>query len=303
MSHSLKAKKKKKKVNNKPIEEPGDGAKKRAEQLILELRGAAEDAAKATPGGPWEQTSTDLLARLLSHQGLSPGDSGVPKTGAPMKMVGDENMDNVDTPKDEKVEHRPSSSDLLSSMKTMQILDESRQNRKEMKKGFRQTTSIDVFGGQRLNIFDVDKINKKKLQEATPASAASYPIFEERKAEMIKIALGGLPRNAFEEQIELTKQGKLWNFPVDNEQEMHEEKKFAFHEHVFLERHLAGRFPDTGPVRRFMELVCVGLSKNAFLTVPEKMAHIQWYSDYFREKQEILERELGEDGQMPEHAV
>ena len=52
-------------------------AKKRAEQLILELRGAAEDAAKATPGGPWEQTSTDLLARLLSHQGLSPGDSGV----------------------------------------------------------------------------------------------------------------------------------------------------------------------------------------------------------------------------------
>ena len=28
---------------------------------------------------------------------------------------------------------------------------------------------------------------------------------------------GGLPRNAFEEMIRLTEQGKVWTFPVDNE--------------------------------------------------------------------------------------
>jgi len=309
LSHSLKAKKKKK-VDGKAID---DATAKRAEKLVKELRGAAEDAAKSMPGGNWEKTSTDLLSRLLSHQGQgadSKEGSKKSKKGSPKKMTEDDNMDNVDEPKvDDNMDHvdepkekmvqqRPSSSNLLSSMKTAEKQDD------RINRGSFQSTATPytIFGGERLNIFDVEKINEKKLQEGTPA-AVSYPIYEERKAELIKIALGGLSRNAFEDQIEMTKQGKLWNFPVDNEQDMHDERKFAFHEHVFLERHLAGRFPATGPVRRFMELVCVGLSKNPFLTVPEKMAHIQWYSDYFIEKQDILARELGEEGAMPEQRV
>ncbi len=63
-----------------------------------------------------------------------------------------------------------------------------------------------------------------------------------------------------------------------------------FHEHVFLERHLDPWCPARGPVRHFMELVCVGLQKNAFLTVEQKMAHIQWFRDYFQDqnRQEVL---------------
>ena len=55
-----------------------------------------------------------------------------------------------------------------------------------------------------------------------------------------------------------------------------------FHEHLFLHKHLAP-FPD-GPVRTFMELVVLGLSKNPHLSVDEKLDHINWYAKYF-EKQ------------------
>ena len=33
------------------------------------------------------------------------------------------------------------------------------------------------------------------------------------------------------------------------------EASVPFHQHVFLERHLEGRFPDKGPVKAFMRLV------------------------------------------------
>ena len=42
-------------------------------------------------------------------------------------------------------------------------------------------------------------------------------LWEEYDANMLRHALGGIPQNAYEEQIELTKQGKLWQFPIDNE--------------------------------------------------------------------------------------
>lgn len=37
-----------------------------------------------------------------------------------------------------------------------------------------------------------------------------------------------------------------------------------------------------------MELVCVGLSKNPYLTVAEKRAHISYYENYFRSKNALL---------------
>lgn len=73
---------------------------------------------------------------------------------------------------------------------------------------------------------------------------------------------------------------------------MEEESNVHFSEHVFLERHLKGWCPKSGPIRHFMELVCVGLSKNPYLSVNEKMNHITWYKEYFKEKKELL-TELG----------
>jgi len=86
-----------------------------------------------------------------------------------------------------------------------------------------------------------------------------------------------------------TDQGKLWKFPIDNEQGYDENEVNAdFSEHVLLEMYLDDWCPPAGPVRHFMELVCVGLSKNHFLTAMEKKNHIFWYRDYFEQKKEIL---------------
>ena len=50
-----------------------------------------------------------------------------------------------------------------------------------------------------------------------PTNVLGKGLWEERDTELGYLAQGGLPRNAFEEQIEWTKQGKLWTFPIDNE--------------------------------------------------------------------------------------
>jgi len=68
-----------------------------------------------------------------------------------------------------------------------------------------------------------------------------------------------------------------------------EESKVYFTEHVFLEHHLEPWCPKKGPVRHFMELVCVGLSKNPYITVQMKLEHINWFRNYFEEKKQILQ--------------
>lgn len=73
------------------------------------------------------------------------------------------------------------------------------------------------------------------------------------------------PKNYYEEMIHWTKQGRLWHFPIDNEQGMDDEMKVSFSEHVFLEDLLEPWCPKRGPIRHFMELVLVGLSKNPYL--------------------------------------
>lgn len=85
-----------------------------------------------------------------------------------------------------------------------------------------------------------------------------------------------------------TDQGRLWKFPIDNEQGWEEEQNVDFSEHVLLEMHLDGWCPTSGPVRHFMELVCVGLAKNHHLSAKEKKDHIFWYRDYFEEKKDLL---------------
>jgi small subunit ribosomal protein S31 len=104
----------------------------------------------------------------------------------------------------------------------------------------------------------------------------------------LKLAVTHPPGNYFEKMIMWTEQEKVWKFPIDNEQGLEEEKNTDFSEHIMLEVHLEGWCPTKGPVRHFMELVCVGLSKNPYLSAKEKKAHLVWYKDYFNEKKEIL---------------
>jgi len=68
-----------------------------------------------------------------------------------------------------------------------------------------------------------------------------------------------------------------------------EKLEVYFTEHVFLEHHLEPWCPEKGPVRHFMELVCVGLSKNPYITLQMKLEHINWFRDYFDKKRQILQ--------------
>ncbi|CAF0782066.1 unnamed protein product [Adineta ricciae] len=95
------------------------------------------------------------------------------------------------------------------------------------------------------------------------------------------------PRNAFEEMIQWTKDGILWKFPVDNEQDIGAEADVPFYEHVLLERHLHD-FPPSPLIRQFMELVCVGLGRNPYWTAKQKLDHINWFRTFFNEKINVL---------------
>ena len=67
-----------------------------------------------------------------------------------------------------------------------------------------------------------------------------------------------------------------------------DESQVGFHEHIFLEHHLTD-FPQKGPIRHFMELVCVGLSKNPYFSAQEKRDHITWFQDYFKDKYHLID--------------
>ncbi|RWS17708.1 hypothetical protein B4U79_15593 [Dinothrombium tinctorium] len=95
------------------------------------------------------------------------------------------------------------------------------------------------------------------------------------------------PENAYEEMIAWTEKGKLWQYPIDNEAGLDEERKVPFYEHVLLDEHLEG-FPDKGPVRDFMEVMIIGLSKNPFMTASRKREYIDWFRQYFKDKESLI---------------
>ncbi|XP_046695597.1 28S ribosomal protein S31, mitochondrial isoform X2 [Silurus meridionalis] len=137
-----------------------------------------------------------------------------------------------------------------------------------------------AFTAKKLNIFSA--VDQDTQTDAGPS------LWDAELANQLARAVNQRPRNGFEEMIVWTREGKLWQYPVNNQAGMEEEAKVPFHEHVFLERHLADGFPRHGPIRHFMELVVTGLSKNHQLTVAQKLEHITWFQNYFQEKQEIL---------------
>jgi len=98
------------------------------------------------------------------------------------------------------------------------------------------------------------------------------------------------PRNFLEDMARMTDRGELWHFPIDNEQGVDPAALEPFYDHVFLEHHLEPWCPAQGPLRHFMELVTVGLSKNPHISAQKKVEHIHWYRDYFEqpEHKEIL---------------
>uniref|UniRef100_A0A3Q3K8H9 Small ribosomal subunit protein mS31 n=1 Tax=Monopterus albus TaxID=43700 RepID=A0A3Q3K8H9_MONAL len=140
-----------------------------------------------------------------------------------------------------------------------------------------------LFTGKKLNIFSLT------TDEDGAESAFARPtLWDIDLATQLSLSINQMPRNGLEEMIQWTKEGKLWQYPINNEAGLEEEASVPFHEHVFLEKHLEEGFPRQGPVRHFMELVVAGLSRNPYLTVQQKKEHISWFRDYFHQKEDVL---------------
>ncbi|XP_038163102.1 28S ribosomal protein S31, mitochondrial [Cyprinodon tularosa] len=143
--------------------------------------------------------------------------------------------------------------------------------------------SRNVFPTKRLNIF-----SPTTDQQGGESALAKPTLWDMDFANELSLSANQMPRNGFEEMIQWTKEGKLWQYPINNEIGLEDEASVPFHEHVFLEKHLEEGFPRQGPVRHFMELVVAGLSRNPYLTVQQKKEHISWFRDYFHQKKDVL---------------
>ncbi|KAM8919486.1 small ribosomal subunit protein mS31 isoform 2-T2 [Lycaon pictus] len=151
------------------------------------------------------------------------------------------------------------------------------QKTSDVKKSLRNN----MLKGKRLNIFDL-----KAVTEETSETETTPSLWDIEFAKQLAAVNEQPLQNGFAEMIQWTKDGKLWEFPINNEAGFDDEGS-EFHEHIFLDIHLKD-FPKQGPIRHFMELVTCGLSKNPYLSVKQKIEHIEWFRNYFNEKQDIL---------------
>ncbi|KAK9506993.1 hypothetical protein O3M35_008830 [Rhynocoris fuscipes] len=150
-----------------------------------------------------------------------------------------------------------------------------------------------LFDAKPLGIF-----NKELLKDEN-----TLDTWDHCNAREIRLSITHPPTNIYEQMIIWTNRGMLWKFPIDNEQGMDEEQNVSFADHIFLENYLEDWCPTRGPIRHFMELVCVGLSRNYWLTAEEKRDHLLWYKDYFLEKKEIIKEIGAGDFQVAEYTT
>ena len=133
---------------------------------------------------------------------------------------------------------------------------------------------VNLFVGPKSNYFD--SLFEKDLVDEKPRFVSRHELAWQ---EMLKNSVQKRgPSNRFEEMM--LQSEKLWNLPVDNESGLDEDNPSTFEDHVFLDHHLE-LFPETGQLKRFMELVVTGLQQNPFITVQQKVETIHWFKDYF----------------------
>ncbi|RUS76998.1 hypothetical protein EGW08_015223 [Elysia chlorotica] len=260
-----------------------------------EVQEAAVQAAKSLPGD-WTKTAEELLARLQTKDAESARE---PVGDEPRSLLSTMKIGRAFEPGRDSERRRGGrkgqNNQKDDSFFSQSIVQKAAVDKKIFKERRHTSEFKDLYGVPRLGIFETKKEAEVAHDDSRPEAAED--LWAKVEKEHVRRLQGGLPRNAFEEMIRLTEQGKVWTFPVDNEADLHEERKYKFHDHVFLERHL-GEFPKVGPIRKFMELVTLGLSQNPWLSVPEKIEHISWFAQYFKEKQDILKSTLGEQGEM-----
>nr|XP_020146003.1 28S ribosomal protein S31, mitochondrial [Microcebus murinus] len=242
---------------------------KRNESLSPELVAAASAVADSLPFDK-KATKSDLLRQLRQHE----EDSKAQKDGERPKVSFGNIISNMKVAR--------SATARVSTRPEHQIqFDEGMDNYVGQEKTADLRRRKDLFKGKRLDIFDI-----KAVTEEAPETDTSPSLWDVEFAKQLATVNEQPFRNEFEEMIQWTKEGKLWEFPINNEAGFDDDGS-EFHEHIFLDKYLEG-FPKQGPIRHFMELVMCGLSKNPYLSVKQKVEHIEWFRNYFNEKRDIL---------------
>ncbi|XP_025096751.1 28S ribosomal protein S31, mitochondrial-like isoform X2 [Pomacea canaliculata] len=278
--------------------ESSDSDTEKGAQVDQELQKAAESVAKAVPGRQSEVKS-NLLQQLKSYALLSKMQAeGQPPPDVAAKVSNLLSGMRV-------AQQRKAEADRQATYDELQTGRERRPKISQQRGPTRQISpeieAMKLFHGPDLGIFTADVDQKAMSSAAAAAGEPSKPdLWSELYQAQLMRAKRQSPSNAFEEMIEWTDSGKLWTFPINNEQGM-DEVNVGFHQHVFLEDQITD-FPRRGPIRHFMELVIIGLSKNPYLTVQQKHEHIDWFRQYFKENKSILEETLGKDGIIGESA-
>ncbi|XP_025220551.1 28S ribosomal protein S31, mitochondrial [Theropithecus gelada] len=244
--------------------------KKRTEPLSPELVAAASAVADSLPFDK-QTTKSELLRQLQQHEEESRAqrDAERPKIS----------FSNIVS--DMKVA-RGSAARVRSRPEHQIQFDDGYDSSPDQQKTTDLRKRKNIFSGKRLNIFDMTAVTKE-----APETDASPSLWDVEFAKQLATVDGQFLQNGFEELIQWTKEGKLWEFPINNEAGFDDDGS-EFHEHIFLEKHLES-FPKQGPIRHFMELVTCGLSKNPYLSVKQKVEHIEWFRNYFNEKKDILQ--------------
>ncbi|XP_019124979.2 small ribosomal subunit protein mS31 [Larimichthys crocea] len=247
-----------------------DQASAQSETLDPELVAAASAAASTLPNR--SQAESELLRQLRQHEAVSEA-----------QKKGETNELGVIIA-DMKVGRNPNRQKTWPANQIWFDEDgrgytDDRENAAETDAGGKRRN---LFTGKRLNIFS------PTTEEGVESTAARPTLWDVEFAHQLTQATNHTPRNGLEEMIQWTKEGKMWQYPVNNEAGLEEEADVPFHEHIFLDKHLEDGFPRQGPVRHFMELVVAGLSRNPYVTVQQKKEHISWFRDYFHQKEEVL---------------
>ncbi|XP_062050312.1 small ribosomal subunit protein mS31 isoform X2 [Lepus europaeus] len=178
-----------------------DGPKKREKPLSPELVAAATAVADSLPFDK-QKTKSDLLRQLQQHEEASwaQKDQQRPKISF-RNIISDMK---VARPATARVHIRPEhqiqfdeGSDSSLDQKTIDL-------RKSIRKN--------LFKGKRLNIFD-----SKTLTEEAPEAETPPSLWDIEFAKQLAAVNEQPFQNAFEEMIQWTKEGKLWEFPINNE--------------------------------------------------------------------------------------
>ncbi|XP_038207860.1 28S ribosomal protein S31, mitochondrial [Zerene cesonia] len=247
------------------------------EQIEENITKAAGDVAQAI-GGDVKQTEAELLSRVLGKINQTSTTLSDLLVGMKVDRTKESAKEAMPETRGQQVKRMVSKAAQSKPQKQYERRQPADGEWRMQRKETATPISINIFSGEPLGIFKPSEANY----------GTKLDVWEQLNQRELTLATSQPPANYFEKMILWTEQGKVWKFPINNEQGMEEEENVHFSEHVFLETHLEGWCPTRGPIRHFMELVCVGLSKNAFYTVQEKKDHIMWYKEYFESKKDLL---------------